>query len=142
MDGDIDIIVEQDNTVLLIQLKRTYLLLTPKDVYYESIMIDRKAAQQLNDAEVWLNKPNDIYSMEGKKVFKWIVTTSYEGVLSDVNGCCKVNYFDLLATIRHRKPSSLLQLIANINDDTLLKAHTEGIAIDSTNHKQKLFELA
>lgn len=98
IDGDVDIIVEDKETTLFIQLKRTRFRLDLKDAYLESIISDRKAMQQLNDAERSLRTKNDIYKLKGELI-KWIVTTSYENVLTEKQGCIKINYFDLLHTI-------------------------------------------
>lgn len=93
--GDVDIIVEDEDKTLFIQLKRTRFRLDLKNAYLESIISDRKAIQQLNDAERSLRKDNAVYKLKGK-VIKWIVTTSFENVLSEKQECVKVNYFDLL----------------------------------------------
>ncbi|MCD4664243.1 MAG: nucleotidyl transferase AbiEii/AbiGii toxin family protein [Bacteroidales bacterium] len=120
MNGDVDIIIEDKNTTLYIQLKRTYFRLTPKDAYYESINTDRRAAQQLNDAEVYLSKKNDILIPKHKPV-KWIVTTSYENILADIDGCKKVNYFDILSALNRPFGKSVKDLIDFIQKDKLIQ---------------------
>jgi Holliday junction resolvase-like predicted endonuclease len=73
LDGDVDVFAEDDDTQLFIQLKCTYLRLNLQDAYNEVTMVEAKAAQQLNDAEVWLKQPdNGICEMHCKPV-KWIV---------------------------------------------------------------------
>lgn len=117
--GDVDIFVEDNDTLLFIQLKRTKFRLNPKDVYNEIVNVDLKASSQLNNAEKWLESPNEIYNVE-KKPIKWIVTTSFENIGEIINGCIKVNYFDLLHLFRNMEIKSLRDIIHHIENDTLL----------------------
>lgn len=118
--GDVDIIVDDGNCELLIQLKRTKFRLDLKEAYFESINTDRKASKQLNDSEEFLTKENDIIKISNK-VHKWIVTTSFESVLSEIDSCLKVNYFDLLQAILNPDIKSLEQLISYIENDSGIK---------------------
>ncbi len=116
--GDVDIKVKQGDTLLLIQLKRTTFKLTPKDVYKETIMTDRKAVRQLNLYES--NEDADC------KIVKWYVTTSYENCLHEYDGgVLKVNYFDLLYLLEHNsdKYKNLSDLIDEVNNDYILKSY-------------------
>ncbi len=139
IDGDVDVIVDDGDTVLLIQLKRTYLRLNSKDAYYESINVDRKVAQQLNDAQKYFTGDNDIYNLKSRVSIKWIVTTSYEGILSEIDGCVKVNYFDLLHVIRNVNTQKISDLMDYIMTDAIIENYIGLPEIDTTNHKQALF---
>jgi hypothetical protein len=113
MNGDIDVFVEDGSTQLMIQLKRTYFRTTLKDAFYESVQSDRKAAQQLNDGIDFLNTDSSIFQLKGEPV-KWIVSTSFENVLTEIDGCLKVNYFELIWMLRNQEFDSLRELIAKI----------------------------
>lgn len=110
MEGDIDVFVEDEGTQLLIQLKRTYFRTTLKDAFYESVQSDRKAAQQLNDGVDFLKTDTSIFQLKSEPV-KWIVSTSFENVLTHIGGCLKVNYFDLIWMLRNEEFGSLRKLI-------------------------------
>ena len=110
MKGDIDVFVEDRDTQLLIQLKRTYFRTTLKDAFYESVQSDRKAAQQLNDGVDFLKTDTSIFQLKSEPI-KWIVSTSFENILTDIDGCLKVNYFDLIWMLRNRKFCSLGELV-------------------------------
>lgn len=110
MKGDIDVFVEDRDTQLLIQLKRTYFRTTLKDAFYESVQSDRKAAQQLNDGVDFLKTDTSMFQFKSEPV-KWIVSTSFENVLTEIDGCLKVNYFDLIWMLRNRKFCSLGELV-------------------------------
>jgi hypothetical protein len=97
----------------MIQLKRTYFRTTLKDAFYESVQSDRKAAQQLNDGIDFLNTDSSIFQLKGEPV-KWIVSTSFENVLTEIDGCLKVNYFELIWMLRNQEFDSLRELIAKI----------------------------
>lgn len=118
--GDVDIIVEDGDSLLFIQLKRTYLRLNSKDCYYESILIDKKAANQLNEAEKYLAKKNPIYNIQ-KAPVKWIVSTSCEGILQGIDGCSKVNYFELINALKNPEIKSLRELIMDVEGEMNLK---------------------
>lgn len=111
--GDVDIIVEDDETALLIQLKRTKFRPTPSDQYLEILNVDNKAFYQLGAYK---------YEGEKKNVVRWYVTNSYENCLCIREGCTKVNYFDLIQLLKpNRKWSKLDDLIKYVSEDTYLK---------------------
>ncbi|VXB77275.1 conserved hypothetical protein [Flavobacterium sp. 9AF] len=116
IDGDVDIIVEDANTTLFIQLKRTYFRVSAKDAFNESEQSDKKASEQLNDAEISLKQDNNIYNLKQKPI-KWIVSTSLEGINTNVKGCRKTNYFDLLFALENNKIKSLAELITHLQKD-------------------------
>jgi len=119
--GDVDIIVSDKDTSILIQLKRTKFRLDLKEAYFDSINIDRCAAKQLNNAEKYLQKPDNEICQLQNNVQKWIVSTSFENTLTKINGCLKVNYFDLLQSLGIAKNSTLKDLIAFIETDGWMK---------------------
>lgn len=100
INGDADIILSNDRTVLLIQVKRTKLRLDSKAIYNENTIINRKAALQLNSAEQFFNKKNKIFKIGNREVKKWIVTTSFEEVNTTINSCRKLNYFEIINCIK------------------------------------------
>lgn len=110
INGDADIIVEDDSTTLLIQLKRTYLRINLKDAFYETMKSDDKASKQLNKAEAFFKSKNDIYNLK-REVKKWIVSTSYEFINIDIADCNKINYFDLLFALENPELNSLNNII-------------------------------
>ncbi|MBE7634969.1 hypothetical protein G1K75_11875 [Tenacibaculum finnmarkense] len=95
-EGDVDLKVTDGKDVLLIQLKRTKLRLTLKEAYFEHINTDKKASRQINNVE-------EHFTNSKGKIFKWIVTTSYENVYTSIQNCLKVNYFDLLEILKPLK---------------------------------------
>jgi tetratricopeptide (TPR) repeat protein len=120
INGDVDVIVEDESALLFIQLKRTYFRLNPKDAYYEYVNTDSKAAQQLNDADIYLKRENLIYNV-GREPEKWIVSTSFEGIGNDISGCRKVNFFELISALQDTGVKELNSLIVNINTDKNLR---------------------
>lgn len=117
IDGDIDLFVDDGKTQLLIQLKRTKFKLDLASNYKDALETDLKARGQLNDAVEFL-KLNPI---DGMPILsnheKWVVSTSFEGVLSEVDGCVKVNYFDLIWALKYKKFSTIKELIEYIKAD-------------------------
>lgn len=124
--GDVDIFVEDNDTLLFIQLKRTYFRLDLKDAYYEAINTDSKAAKQLNDAEKYLEKKNPIYQSKHKPV-KWIVSTSFENIGSKIKGCFKVNYFEFLNALNNPDTKKLSDLVNELESNKNLKAFLSTI---------------
>ncbi|MBC9812188.1 hypothetical protein H9Y05_06815 [Crocinitomicaceae bacterium CZZ-1] len=121
IDGDIDIFVNDGNSQLLIQLKRTKFKLDLASDYKDSLETDLKASGQLNEA-VRMLEANPLQGMEILNNHeRWIITTSFEGVLSRVDGCLKVNYFDLLWALRYKKFDSLDELKEYIEADKPFK---------------------
>lgn len=123
MNGDIDIFIEDDSALLFIQLKRTYLRLDLKDAYYETCIMDAKASRQLNDAEEYLSTANDIYNIT-QEPHKWIVSTSFENMGEKINGCHKINYFELLHALRNPEIKTLRDFIHEMETDKNIKAFT------------------
>lgn len=120
IEGDVDVFVEDGETLLYVQLKRTKLRLNSEDIYNEIVNVDSKASRQLNSAEQFLKSPNKVYDTKGKQPVKWIVTTSYENVGESINDCQKVNYFDVLYVLRTFEIGSLKDLIFYIETEVPL----------------------
>ena len=112
--GDVDIIAQDDNTILMIQLKCTKLRTHVSEVYDEIVNVDSKAVRQLND---YVSESNR------KRVVKWYVSTSYENILKHYDGgVLKVNYFDLICLLGNTmKCTSLDELISWVESDVLMK---------------------
>jgi hypothetical protein len=102
--GDVDLLVEDDNYILLIQVKRPELRLSPKARHYEQVNVDSKAFQQLIDAE-------KDFSGSKKQVIKWVISSSFEGVMSERESVLKVNYFDLLTLLDDPEINTIEKLI-------------------------------
>ncbi|MFZ3565043.1 tetratricopeptide repeat protein [Tenacibaculum finnmarkense] len=123
LDGDVDLIISENGTHLFIQLKRTYFRLNLKDAYYESMKSDDKASKQLNNATAFLKNDNDIYNITNEPK-KWIVSTSYEFINTNIDNCNKINYFDLLFALENDELKSLNDIIYHLeNDLNLLSFH-------------------
>lgn len=138
MDGDIDILIEDHEVAICIQLKRTYLRLNAKDRYYESETVDRKAAKQLQMAELTLLKTKPSY-YGNKRIVKWIVSTSFEDILKIVDGCLKINYFELINAIADPELKTLNQLIESIEKDKNIQLLYDGFQNSSTPFEQRGF---
>lgn len=124
--GDIDIFIEDENDLLFVQLKRTYFRLALKESYYEAINRDLSAAKQLNNAEKFLENPNTIYQMKHKP-HKWIVSNSFENIGYEIEGCQKINYFDLLNALKNPEIKTLNNLIQDLEKDRNLKTFTATV---------------
>lgn len=136
MDGDIDILIEDHEVAIWIQLKRTYLRLNAKDRYYESETVDRKAAKQLQMAELTLLKTKPSY-YGNKRIVKWIVSTSFEDILKIVDGCLKINYFELINAIADPEVKTLNQFIESIEKDKNIQLLYDGFQNSSTPFEQR-----
>ena len=122
IDGDIDIAVNGGDTTLLIQLKRPQFRLSDRERYNEKINSDRKASKQLNNAAIFIQKNpyKNLWQIKST-VHKWIVSTSFENILADFDGCLKVNYFELLYAFNNPNIKTLDNLIDCMTDDEPLK---------------------
>ncbi len=140
--GDVDIYVEDKEVSLLIQLKTTSFKLDLEKAYYEENNASRKAVEQLNNAEKYLIKSESGIKLKSK-VVKWYVSTSYENVFIEQNGCLKINYFDLLLTLRATSFGSLDQFISTIENDTIGKANLSDQLpmLDPENFEQVLWAI-
>ncbi|WP_321281066.1 tetratricopeptide repeat protein [Marinifilum fragile] len=113
-EGDIDIKVTGGKDTILIQLKRTKLRLNLKDSYFEYLQTDNKASRQINNVEKHFSSPKG-------KIYKWIVTTSFENTYTTINDCLKVNYFDLITILKsftYLKDFSIQDLVNRITSDS------------------------
>ena len=116
-EGDVDLEVSDGKDTILIQLKRTKMRLNLKDAYFEYINTDRKASRQINRVENYFN------NSPGTK-YKWIVTNSYENVYAEIDSCLKVNYFDLITTLKsyiYITDFSIKDLVDRITSDSQIK---------------------
>lgn len=125
MEGDVDLFVTDEEDTLLVQVKRPYPRISQEEIYYEQQNVDRKARQQLNRAEQYLQREKGIWSLGGRAT-KWVVSSSYEQIGVVVEGCNKINFFDLLLALERFSVSanggktSLRQLIDHLEGDTQL----------------------
>jgi tetratricopeptide (TPR) repeat protein len=121
INGDVDIIVEDDSDTLFVQLKRTFLRLNTEDIYNESILVDGPGRKQLVDAEAFLTIQNEIYNIK-YPITKWLVSTSFENVNSEIDECRKINYFELINAISNPETKTLKQLIEDLVQDKSIRA--------------------
>ena len=121
ISGDVDIIVEDDSDTLFVQLKRTFLRLNTEDIYNESILVDGPGRKQLVDAEAFLKIQNEIYNIK-YPITKWLVSTSFENVNSEIDECRKINYFELINAISNPETKTLKQLIEDLVKDKSIRA--------------------
>lgn len=119
-DGDIDLILSDGEVDLLIQLKRTYLRTNLKDAYFESVTSDRKAINQLLNAESFLKKNSDVYDLKST-CYKWLVSTSFENINKVYDGCKKLNYLELIWALEHQKFQNIEELKSYMYNDKILK---------------------
>ncbi len=125
--GDVDIVATDENTILLVQLKRTYFRTTTKEALYEQKQNDEKAQKQLNAvAEIALTHTREFleafglpYDSEVKyTIHKWHVSNSFENVGVIINGCNKLNYFDVVRGLRYtEKWSNVEEFISFVERD-------------------------
>ena len=100
VSGDADIILYDNYNVVLMQLKRTFVREDIENQYVEYVTLDLKAADQLNKVEKYFNEPNEVFEIGNRKVHKWIVSNSFEGNATVIDDCLKINYFNLLSTLK------------------------------------------
>jgi tetratricopeptide (TPR) repeat protein len=117
---DVDVIADDGEHCILIQLKRTNLQLDPEGAYNESLLVDEGAAKQLNHGTEFLSGPNDIYKIKNP-VSKWIVTTSFENINQEIDGCRKINYFELVHAL-DTGIKNIKELVNYIEKDSLLRS--------------------
>ncbi|WP_020569739.1 hypothetical protein [Neolewinella persica] len=121
-NGDVDILVSDGETDLLIQLKRTKFRPTLKEAYDESMQSDAKASDQLTKALSFLREENEVYSLRGNHA-AWVVSTSFEGLGLLQSGIRKVNYYELLWSLRDNRFDTLRELIAFVENDGLFQKY-------------------
>lgn len=128
INGDVDIIADDGTELLFIQLKRTYFRLNLKDAYYESELVDKHASEQLNDAVKDIDRSILLQDITGiksgskpRKITKWIVSTSFESCGTQVNGCDKVNYYELITFLKLNHCSKLSEVISEFGQSLHLK---------------------
>lgn len=139
IEGDSDIIAYDDNVVILMQLKRTGLKLNSKSRYNDISKIDNKASKQLNESEVFLTSANDVFKIGNRKVYKWIISTSFENVNTTINNCKKVSYFDIMHILFSNHIFTDLNSFINYieNDDLFLnKFKSLGLSLELDDVKQ------
>lgn len=117
--GDVDILLEDRETRVLIQVKCSAMRLTLEDAYNERFQAEYKAFKQLVEEQA-------SFPTDGKKLVKWLVSTSYEGCNQELDqGVRKISYWDLLVLLRGyqniEKQISLGELISFMGKDFMLE---------------------
>lgn len=126
IDGDADLILHDEQTVILMQLKRSKQRLNMKDIYLDTIQNNARAAVQLNKAHHFFEENPSFFDLKNRTVHKWIVSTSFEQTLHTFDSCLKVSYQELVHSFRLLKSESLFfnnvqQFAVYVQDDTFLK---------------------
>ena len=117
-DGDVDVLVTDGKCDLLIQLKRTAVRFNLREAYSETINSDGKAIEQLREAEQWLQANPKHHTLKKIKT-RWVVSTSSENIGALAPGIRKVNYYELLLSLRFKQFNSLEDLTAFVERDGL-----------------------
>ena len=106
-NGDADVTIEDDEYIVLMQLKRTYQKINLRQQLAQTPQ-DRKAISQLIKAQNHLIKQG-----EKRKIKLWYVTTAMEKIGVVENGVIRVNYQEILHLFRfgvpHRSDSLTLE---------------------------------
>ena len=120
MKGDVDLIVWDNDRTILMQIKRTHFRGDQKDAYFEKMIVEKKAMEQLNEAEAFLRRNNPVFNPKGE-IVKWFVSTSFERVGVEDNSIRKVNFFDILHVLRSQGKMNLQEFVQYIENDRILK---------------------
>ena len=140
--GDTDVILHNNETVLLIQTKRTAFRLDSKSAYYESLQTDSKAIKQLNDSEKYFNSDNPIFNLKNRNVVKWVVSTSFEGTNNVIDSCRKISYFDIINTLSiNNSFNSLEEFITFFENDRLFLWKLKECNLSSNIDEPKAYHL-
>lgn len=104
--GEIDLIVLQDNTILVIELKSTFLKTNLKEVYHyqnftlkkASYQLDRKLAYVKDNYREFTNKP-----LASIKFYSWIVDTTLEADHQIFNQHLKVSLEEIIICLKNHQ---------------------------------------
>ena len=135
IDGDVDVFIEDNQNLLLVQLKRSSFKLDLKQAYFESRLSDQKATEQLNKSVAFFSNNKEVYDIGNKRVTKWIVSTSFENIGKEFQGCKKINYFELLNVLNNPDIISVKELIDFMESDKSIKLfvlniHNQDLSAD------------
>ena len=151
--GEIDLIVVSGYTVLVIELKSSYIKSSVKEIYEYRNLVLKKAAYQLNKKinyvkEVFLQELGE--SKQKFKIHSWIVDTTLEFDHQYIDGFLKLSFEELLIVLnKHemfitdmlteditvKNNLNLATLIQNIESDNFWK--TNLALIDSNSNLNK-----
>lgn len=137
INGDVDLFVDDGETTLLIQLKRTNFKLDQKGGFYDFYLTDRKAAHQLNSAERDSELTNIFKARSVRR--KWVVSTSFEQIGKEIKGCKKINYFELIRGLSSPELKSIKELENYLANDSELKTLIDRITNGELNESNTLF---
>jgi tetratricopeptide (TPR) repeat protein len=126
--GDADLVIRDGKHTLLIQMKRTYFRLDSRATYFENLVQDQKAADQLNAVEKRLIDCGT--ETKSQIAGKWIVSNSFEGIGTNLDGCRKVNHFELLKLINDPAVKTLEDLLEAVVQEKVLAAYCGEFPID------------
>ncbi|MFN8254896.1 MAG: tetratricopeptide repeat protein [Bacteroidales bacterium] len=131
--GEVDLLISHDDTILIIELKRTHFRKQLSEINYEQEKINKHASDQLNKIIRFLkDEENYIWILENLKIdvkniikiLPLIVTTSMEQDGEKINGILKTNFYDFLYLVWNikKEASNILENIYNeIEKDTIWK---------------------
>lgn len=118
--GDVDVLIESEQSIVLIQLKRSFFRTELEEAYNEIETSTRKAARQLNEAEPYYVKQLESQK-KSKSIHKWIVSTSFENLYHNYNGALKLNYFEIIQSFHVSNFDSLEDWIKYMEGDLFFK---------------------
>ena len=133
--GEIDLIVISEETVLVVELKSTYIKSSIKEIYEYKNFVLKKAAYQLNKKTSYIKQvllPELGYLNRQVSIHSWIVDTTLEFDHENIDGFLKVSFEELLIVLnRHqgfikemvsgqeniKKKVSLREIVKDIESD-------------------------
>lgn len=142
--GDVDIYVEDENTIILIQVKLSFWREKIEDYHNEKLNAETKAIKQLNLAEEYIKSDEKLH--KGKKIIKWMVSSSFENLGELEANIWKVNSLELMLILEEFPPETLEKLIMFVKNKGLYKElydllHNEEITILDVLVNKEIFQL-
>ena len=113
----IDLLISDGNSQLFIQLHRSEFKLNSEIEHTHFFDSELTAAGEMNEAIEKMQEQSNSENEVSKNHNKWIVNTNFEGLYTEKDACLKVNYFDLLWTLRNKDFTSLSEFIQYVEMD-------------------------
>lgn len=128
--GEVDLVCAKDGSVLVLELKSTFLRRSQREAWFHSATTLRKAGQQLKRkvvaVQTALSKPSDLMTQLGLEnaapvsIHAWIVDTSIEADHHRFDGFLKVSLEEVLIALRDERHL--------LNEPACIMANPEQIA--------------
>lgn len=113
----IDLLISDGNSQLFIQLHRSEFKLNSEIEHTHCFDPELTAAGEMNEAIEKMQEQSNSENEVSENHNKWIVSTNFEGLYTEKDVCLKVNYFDLLWTLRNKDFTSLSEFIQYVEMD-------------------------